>query len=108
MAFFLILQELLHLDWYYYAWFIPFLLLSINGFVASKRFDLLAFSLCLIGASVIWDLRIMLTAQIILLYGFAEWFNKTPYKGLRLIPVGVIFAINVYWWISQKLWYFGF
>jgi len=98
-------QEFARLNLLFVFPFLPLLFFGLIGLYKLKRFDFIAFFFCLCLGAVVFDLRVMVTAQLFLLFGWVYWIKKRPRVFVLLsFLMGVLFIV---WWFSQKAWYAG-
>ena len=85
--------------------FIPLLVFGLWGLWKQKRIVFILFFACLCLSAIVFDFRVMLTAQLFLLFGYAYWLKK-HFKPFFVLSA-IIFVLLCFWWVTQKFWYFG-
>lgn len=99
-----ILVEFGRLNLLFLAGSLPLLLIGFWGLARQKDWALFLFVGCLVLGSFVWDLRVMVTAQVFLLKGFVFVLRRHKFVWLVCLFPVIVFLC---WWVSEKLFYFG-
>jgi len=91
----------------YFLFFVPFALLALLGFYRKKEWVWISFCFLIGIGGLVFDMRVFLTLELVLIPGFVIWFRDTRFQCARWFFVLYIFVLNLLWFVSEKFIYFG-